>query len=76
MRDRNTLAGRYLRGLPAAAAVLVAALAPAQPAGAQTPVSPTFTKDIAPILQRSCQQCHNPDGGAPMSLMTYEEVRP
>jgi hypothetical protein len=42
------------------------------PAGA--PV--TFTKDIAPILQRSCQQCHNPDGGAPMSLMTYEEARP
>jgi hypothetical protein len=36
----------------------------------------TFTKDIAPILQRSCQACHNPDGGAPMSLMTYEEVRP
>jgi mono/diheme cytochrome c family protein len=36
----------------------------------------TFTKDIAPILQRSCQQCHNPDGGAPMSLQTYEEVRP
>ena len=36
----------------------------------------TFTKDIAPILQRSCQQCHRPDGGAPMSLITYEEVRP
>ena len=36
----------------------------------------TFSKDIAPILQRSCQQCHNPDGGAPMSLTTYEEVRP
>ena len=28
----------------------------------------TFTKDIAPILQRSCQQCHHPDGGAPMPL--------
>jgi mono/diheme cytochrome c family protein len=36
----------------------------------------TFTRDIAPILQRSCQGCHNPDGGAPMSLTTYEEVRP
>ncbi len=36
----------------------------------------TFTKDIAPILQRSCQQCHTPDGGAPMPLRTYEEVRP
>lgn len=37
---------------------------------------PTFTKDIAPILQRSCQNCHRPNGAAPMSLMTYEETRP
>jgi hypothetical protein len=36
----------------------------------------TFTRDIAPILQRSCQACHRPDSLAPMSLMTYEEVRP
>ena len=36
----------------------------------------TFTKDIAPILQRSCQQCHKPDSVAPMSLITYEQVRP
>src|SRR5262245_58784816 len=36
----------------------------------------TFTKDIAPILQRTCQQCHRPDSLAPMSLVTYEEVRP
>jgi hypothetical protein len=36
----------------------------------------TFTKDIAPILQRSCQNCHRPDSVAPMSLLTYEDVRP
>jgi len=36
----------------------------------------TFTKDIAPILQRSCQKCHKPDAIAPMSLIDYEEVRP
>ncbi len=36
----------------------------------------TFTKDIAPILQRSCENCHRAGGGAPMSLTTYEEVRP
>jgi mono/diheme cytochrome c family protein len=36
----------------------------------------TFTKDIAPILQRSCQGCHRLDGVAPMSLTTYDEVRP
>ncbi|HEX5109157.1 MAG TPA: hypothetical protein VFV95_11945 [Vicinamibacterales bacterium] len=43
--------------------------------GAQTG-DVTFTKDIAPILQRSCQSCHRPDSVAPMSLLTYEEVRP
>ena len=36
----------------------------------------TFAKDIAPILQRSCQQCHRPASVAPMSLLTYDEVRP
>jgi len=36
----------------------------------------TFTRDIAPILQRSCQKCHRTDGVAPMPLTTYEEVRP
>jgi len=36
----------------------------------------TFTKDIAPILQRSCQDCHRADSIAPMSLLTYEEARP
>jgi hypothetical protein len=44
----------------------------------QTPARPdvTFSKDIAPILQRSCEQCHHADGVAPMSLVTYDEVRP
>ena len=31
----------------------------------------TFTKDVLPILQRSCQNCQRPDAGAPMSLLTY-----
>ena len=30
----------------------------------------TFTKDIAPIFQRSCQDCHRVGGGAPMPLTT------
>ena len=34
----------------------------------------TFSKDIAPILQRSCQHCHQPDSVAPMSLITYEDA--
>ena len=36
----------------------------------------TFNRDIAPILQRSCQNCHRPGSLAPMSLLTYDEVRP
>jgi hypothetical protein len=36
----------------------------------------TFTKDVAPILQRSCVACHRPGEMAPMSLMTYEDARP
>ena len=43
-------------------------------AAVQSPV--TFTKDVAPILQRSCQQCHRPGAVAPMSLLTYEDARP
>src|SRR5438445_3795435 len=36
----------------------------------------TFSKDVAPILQRSCQECHRPNAIAPMSLLTYREARP
>src|SRR5688500_4279401 len=38
--------------------------------------TPTFTKDVLPILQRSCQSCHRPGTPAPMSLLTYAEARP
>ena len=46
---------------------------------AQTPSTasnPTFTKDVLPILQRSCQNCHRPGMPAPMALVTYQDVRP
>ncbi|HEV1286404.1 MAG TPA: thiol-disulfide isomerase [Bryobacteraceae bacterium] len=36
----------------------------------------TFHKDVEPILQRSCQECHRAGEIAPMSLLTYEQVRP
>ncbi len=36
----------------------------------------TFAKDIAPILQAKCQECHRNGSMAPMSLVTYEEARP
>ena len=38
--------------------------------------SVTFASHVAPIFQRSCQQCHRPGQIAPMSLLSYEEARP
>src|SRR5438046_5550941 len=61
------------------AALVIAVSAPSFSAtmAAQAPrPSVTFTKDVAPVLQRSCQTCHRPGGMAPMSLVTYEDVRP
>src|SRR5215471_19431177 len=38
--------------------------------------TPTFTRDVAPVLQRNCQSCHRPGQAAPFSMDTYEQVRP
>ncbi len=62
--------------LAAAVAALLAAPAPANAQAMPEVKDVTFTKDIAPILQRSCQRCHRPDSVAPMSLITYEDARP
>ena len=35
----------------------------------------TFTKDIAPIVFKSCVSCHRKGGPAPFALTTYDEVR-
>jgi hypothetical protein len=43
---------------------------------AARPDQVTFTKDVAPILQKSCQSCHRPGMMAPMSLLTYQDARP
>ncbi len=37
--------------------------------------NPTFEKDIAPIVYQHCSNCHNPNGIAPFSLLTYEQVK-
>src|SRR2546422_5605307 len=36
----------------------------------------TFSKDVAPIFQAKCQECHQPNSIAPMSLITYQDARP
>jgi hypothetical protein len=47
---------------------------PSAALAADAPV--TFTKDVAPILYKSCVECHRPTMFAPMSLMTFEDARP
>src|SRR3981189_774948 len=56
--------------------LIAGALCPAVDAQrpASTPV--TFSTDVAPILQKSCQNCHRPGAIAPMSLLTYKDARP
>lgn len=43
---------------------------------ALVPEKPTFAKDVAPIFYANCTGCHRPGDIAPMSLITFDEVRP
>ncbi|MBI3683118.1 MAG: cytochrome c [Acidobacteria bacterium] len=46
-------------------------------AAASKPAAPvTFYKDVLPVLQKNCQECHRPGEAAPMTFMTYQQVRP
>jgi hypothetical protein len=38
--------------------------------------APTFNHDVAPILYANCVGCHSPNQIGPMSLRSYDEVRP
>jgi mono/diheme cytochrome c family protein len=69
--DRSRL--RFLVA-PAAAtffALLAVTIVDAHPAEEDV----TYTKQIAPLLQRKCQVCHQPGSIAPMSLLTYDDAK-
>ena len=51
-------------------------VSPSKAAGSNAKPEVTFTKDVASIFQRKCQNCHRPGSIGPMSLLTYEEARP
>lgn len=38
--------------------------------------TPTYYKDVLPVLQKNCQTCHRPGEAAPMQFMSYESTRP
>ena len=75
------MAGRELRWSriigTGVATLGVALAASASAAAADNPDKQvTFSKDVAPIFQAKCQECHQPNSIAPMSLITYQEARP
>jgi hypothetical protein len=37
---------------------------------------PTFYKDVLPVLQKNCQNCHRPGEAGPMSFLNYDTTRP
>ena len=51
--------------------LVCAALAAAAPTS-----SPTFYKDVLPVLQKNCQTCHRPGEAGPISFLNYESTRP
>jgi hypothetical protein len=59
-----------------ALAVTVLVLTAILMTGTSPAATPTFSKDVAPILYQNCANCHRPGEIAPMSLLTYENVRP
>jgi hypothetical protein len=38
------------------------------------PATPTFYRDVLPILQKHCQVCHRPGEIAPLPFVTYEQT--
>ncbi len=61
----------------ASAGVLAGPVSPTGAAAAPAPApAPTFSKDVAPLLFNRCAECHRPGSMAPMSLLTYQDVRP
>ncbi len=66
-RALSVLAGAWILSCGVAADVAAQATAPA---------GPTFTKDVAPILNKHCVSCHRPGEIGPMSFQSYETTRP
>jgi len=48
----------------------------AQTASPRPAHKPTFYRDVLPILQEHCQNCHRPGQMAPMPLVTYPDAKP
>ena len=85
--SREMAMKRYLRpqlAFSLSLALLPAVTIAAEPGAPSDSLSerPTFYRDVLPILQANCQDCHREAGNsnsgmvAPMALADYDEVRP
>jgi hypothetical protein len=74
MNPRWLLRRRTIQAGVVTFGIMLAIAAPAT--AAESLSGPTFARDVAPILQAKCQECHQPNSIAPMSLISYEETRP
>jgi len=69
MRLRRLSLVGVLIGLTAMVAIGTAARPSNESSG---PV--TFNKDVLPVLQKNCQECHRPGEIGPMPLLSYEDA--
>jgi mono/diheme cytochrome c family protein len=79
MRSTTAILATVLLNAVAIAAASPAALAQNATAPTQNAAphaAPTYSKDIAPILQKNCQSCHRPGEAAPFSMLTFAETKP
>jgi mono/diheme cytochrome c family protein len=63
-------------GVLIASLAVVGAAAILNRTNASDKAAPTFAKDVAPIIFNKCATCHRPGEAVPMSLTSYQEVRP
>ncbi len=61
-------------GGPPTIALAFALLLP-NAASAAASTAPTYSRDIAPLFQAKCVECHRTQGLAPFNLESYEQVR-
>jgi peroxiredoxin/mono/diheme cytochrome c family protein len=74
-RDLQDALHEVLEGKPVTRPVVPVAgciIARAPKAKGDAPV--TFTREVARILQKNCQECHRPDQIGPMPLLTYDDA--
>ena len=77
MRSRLTPCAGMIAAAVAGSIVAAVAVDGAQVGGAaalQLGI-PTYSKDVAPIVQKNCQVCHRPGEAGQFSLLTYEDAR-